>query len=427
MASTAGAGLLAALARRSDPRKGSVPSAGEVEGRLPRSTRCLPSTRTAGSALVSPMVTMPTLCLCAIVRNESQRVRRWLDAAKPILDAVAICDTGSTDDTVARIEQWGRENHVPTRVRSDPFVDCGHNRSRALNWARAAFPQADYLLLLDADQILQIEPGWAAQPLVSDAYWVRQRQACHDTWNLHLMRARLPWVAVGVTRAAWDCPAPYAVERLSTLWIDDRGDSRHLADTRERDKRLLLAAIRDPATPEPLLSRYYFYLAQTFRDLNDTQQALHWYQKRVERGGSAEETYMAQAEKARLTILAKAPHAVILAEHLKAFALRPTRAEALWQLAAYCRESQRYPLGYLFASLGKDMPMPDDMLFVRRDVHEWRLLDELAICAYWIGRYQESLEASQRLLAEARFPPLEQPRIEAYRDFARARLASARA
>ncbi len=53
-------------------------------------------------------------------------------------------------------------------------------------------------------------------------------------------------------------------------------------------------------------------------------------------------------------------HRDIVAEHLRAYSLRPSRAEALWQLASHCRSQGRYAEGYLFARTGKDIPLPDD-------------------------------------------------------------------
>ena len=48
----------------------------------------------------------------------------------------------------------------------------------------------------------------------------------------------------------------------------------------------------------------------------------------------------------------------------------------------------------------------------------WRLLDEFAVCAYWIGQYQESADASRRILAERLYAPADQSRIEANLGFA---------
>lgn len=366
---------------------------------------------------------MVTICLCAIFRNESRNVRRCLDALKPVVDFVSICDTGSSDETPALVEAWGRDNAVPVRVHHEPFRDFGYNRSLSFTLARSSFPQADYLLLLDADMVLRIEPGWNKDALCADQYLFRQLNSVLEYWNTRLIRAALPWRCTGVTHEYWECPVPHTRENLPVLWIDDRGDGGCKADKLERDRRLLGAAIDDASTEQALRCRYLFYFAQTCRDAGDLPAAFDWYGRRVEAGGWAEEVYIAQCEQANLAVLLGRTHEEIVAAYLKAYAQRPTRAEALWLLSKYCRERKLYAEGYLFAHTGKDIPLPpDDILFIRRDAYEWRLLDEFSICAYWTGRYQEAAEAGERLLREARFPPSERPRLEGNLGFAHEKL-----
>ncbi len=365
---------------------------------------------------------MTTICLCAIFRNEAKNVQRCLEASAPIIDYVSICDTGSTDNTVTLIEDWGRRHGIPTCVHQEPFRDFGHNRTRSVALARQAFPAADYLLLLDADMVLKVEPDWRKDQLTGDQYLVRQVNPSIEYWNTRLVRASLPWRCVGVTHEYWECPEAGDRERLSTLWCDDRGDGGHKADKFARDKRLLTAALDDPLIPTSLRTRYIFYLAQTCRDLHEHQAALKWYGQRVAAGGWAEEVYVAQCERAKLMIVLDYSHDPIVAAHLQAYSLRPVRAEALWQLASYCRERQRYAEGYLFAKVGKDIPRPEDILFVRREVYEWRLLDEFSICAYWIGQYGESAEASRLILSAGLYPLSDQERLKKNLAFAEAKL-----
>jgi hypothetical protein len=179
--------------------------------------------------------------------------------------------------------------------------------------------------------------------------------------------------------------------------------------------------IARPLHPEGARSR--FYLAQSYRDAGEYDLAHQNYDRRVAMGGWIEEVYVAQCEKAKLAIRLQHPHQDIVAEHLKAWHIRPSRAEALWQLASYCRKNKRYAEGYLFAKVGKDVPLSTDTLFVQREVYEWRLLDELAICAYWIGQYEESAWAGKRLLEQGRYPPTEQARLETNLSFALAKLS----
>eukprot|EP00698_Gefionella_okellyi_P016549 TRINITY_DN4740_c0_g1_i4.p1 TRINITY_DN4740_c0_g1~~TRINITY_DN4740_c0_g1_i4.p1 ORF type:complete len:129 (-),score=27.87 TRINITY_DN4740_c0_g1_i4:43-429(-) len=60
------------------------------------------------------------LCLVMIVKNEGDNIQRVLLSAKDFIDYYVILDTGSTDDTVAIINQT--MEGVPGFVAQEPFV-----------------------------------------------------------------------------------------------------------------------------------------------------------------------------------------------------------------------------------------------------------------------------------------------------------------
>ena len=68
--------------------------------------------------------------------------------------------------------------------------------------------------------------------------------------------------------------------------------------------------------------------------------------------------------------------------------------------------------------------LSDVALFVDTTVHRWRLADEAAICAYYLGRPEESLALNRRLLAEGHLPDEERPRVEGNLVFALDALAA---
>ena len=76
-----------------------------------------------------------------------------------------------------------------------------------------------------------------------------------------------------------------------------------------------------------------------------------------------------------------------------------------------------HAVAHLFASAAFDHPAPADILFLDDSVYAWRILDEYAISAYWVGKYEESLRANDRLLAEGKLPATERPRVEKNRAF----------
>ena len=72
------------------------------------------------------------------------------------------------------------------------------------------------------------------------------------------------------------------------------------------------------------------------------------------------------------------------------------------------------------------MKRPGDILFLDTGVYAWRALDELAVSAYYVGRYEESLRASNQLLSENALPERERARVEENRRFSLEKLGDAR-
>ncbi|MEO7106929.1 MAG: glycosyltransferase, partial [Rhodoferax sp.] len=73
------------------------------------------------------------ICLNMIMKNESKFIERCLTAARPLLDAVVILDTGSSDDTVALVERFCERESLPYRVLHGLFVNFEQARNLAMN------------------------------------------------------------------------------------------------------------------------------------------------------------------------------------------------------------------------------------------------------------------------------------------------------
>ena len=100
------------------------------------------------------------LCLNMIVKNESRIIRRLLESVANYIDCYCICDTGSTDNTIEIIQEFfsSQSPPIPGRVIKETFRDFGHNRSFALKACESI--DVKYILLMDADMVLQVNPTW---------------------------------------------------------------------------------------------------------------------------------------------------------------------------------------------------------------------------------------------------------------------------
>jgi tetratricopeptide (TPR) repeat protein len=354
----------------------------------------------------------PAICLNMIVKNEAHIVCETLDSVAPHISSWVIVDTGSDDGTQDLIAKHMADLGIPGELHQRPWRNFGHNRTEALTLAQG---HGDYIWVVDADDLLVGTPD--LNQLSVDIYSVRFGQGALVYWRPQLFRdgARVRYEGVvheGIERE------PGCVEaRLEGEYhIESRRLGARSQDTQKyaRDRDLLLAEVE--RNPED--KRSVFYLAQSYFDLDDFANARKWYARRAEMGGWDQEVYysMCRAADSMAQLGEQWPN--VQDAYLKAWAFRPTRAEALHAIAFRYRVEKRYRLGYLFAERAAAIPLPEeDILFVGAGVYAWRAADEQAICAYWIGKHEEAFALCRRLLARPDIPDGERQRIARNRDF----------
>ena len=116
----------------------------------------------------------------------------------------------------------------------------------------------------------------------------------------------------------------------------------------------------------------------------------------------------------------------VLASYSKAHKVRHDRAEALHGAARFCRIKGRFEDGYKFAKRALGMKVPADALFVEPWVYDYGVLDEYAVTAYWIGKYDDCRRACKRLLREGKIPADMRDRVEQNARLAREKMSAPR-
>ena len=322
---------------------------------------------------------MPTLCLNMIVKNESRIIERLLETVAPIIDAYCIGDTGSTDDTKERITQFMTSRGIPGEVFEVPFKNFGYNRDVAL---KRADKWADYALLLDADMKLVIGPDFRKEALTKDGYMCIQGNDRFEYYNTRIVRTGRGVRCVCPTHEYYDFPGGLdhnnKLEK-SFMRIDDIGDGGCKADKFERDIRLL----KEGLTEEPNNGRYHFYIANSYRDLGKKAEAIEWYQKRIMLGGWVEEIWNSWFEMGKC-YFAIQDSAKAIETLLMAYNVRPQRAESLYEIVKYYRETGKHQSGMMLLEKARTIPFPtDDVLFIHRDVYDYLLEYEYSILAFY--------------------------------------------
>ncbi len=360
-----------------------------------------------------------TLCLNMIVKNETANLERCLEAAAPHISCWVIGDTGSTDGTQDFIRSFFTARNIPGELFSLPFVDFGQARNAALDRARASAMPFDYLLLADADMELVVHAPAFARDLTSAAYEVRQRSGITYR-NIRLLQRDACASYRGVTHEFLSVPDG-ETRHLDDVSFLDHASGASRRNKYERDFRLLTEALATERDPE-MVARYAFYLANTLRDSGQREAALCMYLWRTGLGHWRQEVFISLLNAARLKEAIGRANEEVISAYTAASARCPTRAEALYGAARFCRTKGLYERGYAFAMQGLTIAPPDNALFPEDWIYDYGLRDELAVCAYWTSRYAECLEACDRLLGEGKVPAEHDGRVSRNRKLAAEKL-----
>lgn len=334
-----------------------------------------------------------------IVKDEAPVIRRCLESVLPLIDAWAICDTGSSDDTPEIVEQTMAG--VSGKLAHHEWQDFAANRNKALDLARQM--GCDYILFIDADEELMYPNDVFRVPkLVEDCYELHRYYGRMEYWRAGLVRSALPWRWEGVLHEYLACDEMYHSAKLDWPRVRAYHEGARSRDpeTYKKDIALLKKALRN----DPGNTRYTYYLAQSLRDAAKPAQARLVYLDRAGMGGWEEEAWHAQYQAAKcLDRMGQDP----TREYLAAYQRRPGRAEPLYHAARWNREHGNLALATMLALQATMITDSADRLFVERDVYEWRALDEFAVSAYYVPH----MKAAGRVAAMRLLGITDDPRV----------------
>ncbi|HYH82369.1 MAG TPA: glycosyltransferase [Longimicrobium sp.] len=352
-----------------------------------------------------------TVCLSMIVKDEAPVIRRCLDSVKALIDHWVIVDTGSSDDTreIVRAHLAG----LPGELAERPWVDFAHNRSEALALARG---RADYVLVIDADEVLETDPGFRLPRLEADSYNLEMRYAGCTYLRKQLVRDALPWRYEGVLHEYIHCDQARTEAFLPGIRTVPHRDGARARDpgTYRRDAEVLERALR----ADPGNARYAFYLAQSWRDAGEPGRALEAYRRRAAMGGWAEEVWFSLYQAAQLLERTGRPWPETMQAYLDAWEAMPDRAGPLYRVGLHHSRHGRHALANLFFSRALQIPLPGpERLFVERAVYDHFLPLEHAVSCYYVGRHAEAVDTNNRLLRHPTLPPAMVDRVIENRRF----------
>jgi glycosyltransferase involved in cell wall biosynthesis len=339
-----------------------------------------------------------TICLNMIVKNEAPVIRRCVESVRPLIDSWVVVDTGSTDGTQELIRDALRD--LPGELHERPWVNFAHNRTEALELARG---RADYVLVIDADETIQLADDFAMPELTADVYSVLVRYGGYSYMRRQFLRDGKGWRYEGVLHEYATAPGPLKDEGLPGLTTVPRHDGARARDplTYRRDALVLEQAHLD----DPANARTVFYLAQSYKDAGDLELALRYYRKRTTLLGWDEEVWFSLYQVAQIKERMNAPWPEALEAYLAAYQFRPDRAGPLYRIAMHHLARSEFHVAHVFLLRAMAIAEPGaGRLFVERSLYEYQIAMEYAVTSHYAGDLRGAIETSNALLRGGRLP-----------------------
>jgi tetratricopeptide (TPR) repeat protein len=328
-------------------------------------------------------MTLPTLCLNMIVKNESLIITRLLDSVLPIIDCYCICDTGSTDNTIEVIQNYFNDKNITGRIVQEPFLNFSYNRNIALQYCLG---MSDYVLLVDADMCLQINNFSKSMLRLADCFHLLQGNNNFQYKNVRIIKNSGLFQYNGVTHEHIQWPSNTTIHYFSKdfLFLHDFADGGCKHNKFQRDIQLLQQGLLD----EPNNERYQFYLANSYFDIDQFNEAIPQYLERIKMGGWKEEIWYSYY---RLGLC----HANIknmkdaLWYWMEAYNYNPERIESLYQIILNYRLEGKNKAAFAIYKICKEeldkKRNLDHCLFLHKDIYDYKLDFEYTIIAAYNG------------------------------------------
>lgn len=356
-----------------------------------------------------------TICLNMIVKNEVDIIQEALDSIVHRIDYWVICDTGSTDGTQDFIKTYFLEKNILGELIQHTWYDFGKNRTMALECCKG---KADYIFVMDADDKLVGDFHYPVD-MNADAYQLTIGSG-FTYKRTQIFGNHLDWEYIGVLHEYPSCKTKQHIHQQviqGDYYIHSRriGNRNKDPDKYKKDALLLVDAIEKErkTNNNVLVRRYCFYAGQSFMDSGNYANAIKYYRMRIDMGGWYEEIYYSYYRIAMAKLYLGMPEYEIEQAFLDAHYFLSSRAEPLYQLAFYFRTRNKFEKAYTYASKACKLSFPDDqVLFLDKDVYDWKSKDELGISAFYIQKYQESYQLCQQLLTEHLLPDVHRLRVE---------------
>lgn len=369
-----------------------------IKGRGPTPAATRPAPEPVPPEPVPPEPEGPVrLTVCLIVRNEAERLPGCLDSVEGVADEIVVCDTGSTDDTVALARARG------ARIVDFPWCD---DFAAARNAALAA-AHGEWILVLDADERLAPRSAGRLPRLIDaadiDGYNVSIESMLEDDMisrfvgNYCRLFRRRPEVRFegrvheqiypSLRRMGGRViPSELVIEHLG--YALDRG-------TMDRKKRRNLALLELEFAERPDDHFVQFNLGVAWFSMHDLERAEPFFRSAIRQTGETLPSEVLQLAFARLAqcALGRGDLEQAARDARGALGIDPQAAIPRFVLASIAYRNERY----LEAAAEFRRLLDGEAATLGDGLDRGSVERELGVCLYRGGRYAEAAAAFQNV------------------------------
>jgi glycosyltransferase involved in cell wall biosynthesis len=230
------------------------------------------------------------LGLGLIVRNEEIDLPACLESFLPCIDAVAIVDTGSTDNTVSVAIKALKDYGIPYKIVT--FTDCNDSQGRINNFSLARNEyirileamDVDYIMSADADDILITNhiKDIIEQEGMGDFFSINYRMDSGASFHSYkIWKADTKSRYVGRVHECLGVDWSKTVKHLPIIVQHHYANHESQEYGSERNLRILKEEIYPPL-------RSLFYYANENVDIKNYNEAIKWYLEYIRRANEGE-------------------------------------------------------------------------------------------------------------------------------------------
>jgi glycosyltransferase involved in cell wall biosynthesis len=355
----------------------------------------------------------PTLCFATMCKNEEHCIQNTLESVYKYIDYWVVCDTGSTDRTCEIVKTFFEEKGIPGELHVDEWVGFDVNKTLMMGRAK---DKADYVMHLDADDLLVGDFKFTNEDISYDAYYIPVKRGVSEWKAWIIFNNRVTWKFCGVAHTTIKC---LEIPHVTSFDLSNRGfyvsgegigsrafdPKKYYYDAVKLEKQFWNTIVNDP---DGLNLRSVFYTAQSYMDSDMIEDGLKWNSLYLKMdGGWIEEKFEAQMRIGICMIRLDYPHDRIIQEMEKAITMFPDRSEPLFHIGSFCNRIQQHENAYkyLTRALSNDINKIKEKyrLFIDEQAYGRNLYDELSVACFWTDRFQEGLNYLNQIIDDEKY------------------------